>query len=199
MSRSRTWNGKLTRASLQDILGITRVLKIREVRYLVSQVMPRTCWRFLSVIRSRIRGCETRTAGSLSRRRRWSRLHQFYARRASDILEVDVRREQEFCTRLDSIPLQSSSTRLLSECWSTSCKVYVWHVPISNRTSNSGVRAAWSVHTAEGLALGELNIRKLQEPLMMAAIQWPHRYRSSQLWAMGSNVGFHARSIKPSI
>ena len=56
---------------------------------------------------------ETRTVGSLSKSRRWSRLHQFYARTTSDILEVDVRREQEFCTRLDSILLQSSSTRLI--------------------------------------------------------------------------------------
>jgi hypothetical protein len=28
----------------------------------------------------------------------------------------------------------------------------------------------------------------------MVASQWPHRYRSSQLWAMRSNVGFHVRS-----
>ena len=32
------------------------------------------------------------------------------------------------------------------------------------------VRVAWSVHT-ESMPFGELNIRKLQEPLMMAAIQ----------------------------
>ena len=46
--------------------------------YGCAEVTQRTCWRFLSVIRSRIRGCETCTVGSLSKSRRWSRLHQFY-------------------------------------------------------------------------------------------------------------------------
>jgi hypothetical protein len=64
LSRSRTWHGKLALTFLQNILGISRFLKTWEVT-------PRTCWRCWIVIRSRIRGCETRTAGSLSTSRRW--------------------------------------------------------------------------------------------------------------------------------